>query len=141
MSKGILAGYEPAGVLGFFEDICAIPHGSGNEAALADYVENFACERGLYCYRDAVHNVFIRLPAAKGYEDAPAVMLQGHLDMVCEQDEGGGHDFLSDGLDLLKKDGWICARGTTLGGDDGIAVAMMLDMLDNPPETVVQDIP
>ncbi len=133
----ILNHYEPAATLRFFEDICAIPHVSGDERALADYVENFARERGLFCYRDAVHNVFIRLSAAKGHEDSPAVMLQGHLDMVGEKDADNPHDFAADGLQLriVEADGedWVAATGTTLGGDDGIAVAMMLAVLDSPP--------
>ena len=138
MNQTILGGYEPAAVLHFFEEICAIPHVSGEERALADYVEQFARARGLACYRDRVHNVFIRLPATQGHESAPAVMLQGHLDMVGEKDDGSTHNFATDGLALrvVEEDGepWITATGTTLGGDDGIAVAMMLAVLDTPPE-------
>lgn len=131
----ILSGYEPANVLSFFEDICAIPHVSGDERAIADYIENFARERGLSCYRDHVHNVFVKLPAAKGHESAPAVMLQGHTDMVGEKTADSTHNFATDGLKLrVDADGWISATDTTLGGDDGIAVAMMLTILDNPPE-------
>lgn len=132
--RGILAAYDKNGVLGFFEDICAIPHGSGNESAVADYLEAFAKARGLYCHRDGVHNVFIRLPAAEGCENSPAVLLQGHTDMVCEKDGDSHHDFLADGLDLFVEDGKIGARGTTLGGDNGVAVAMMLALLNDPPE-------
>lgn len=131
----VLAGYEPAGVLAFFEDICAIPHPSGHEEKLADYVEAFARERGLTYLRDGVHNVFIKKPATKGYEHIGAVMLQGHLDMVPEKDSGVAHDFLRDGLSLSVKDGeWITAAGTTLGGDDGAAVAIMLALLDAAPD-------
>lgn len=133
-SRGILAACAPSGVFRFFEEICAIPHGSGNEAAIAAYIENFARERGLYCHRDHVHNVFLRLPASSGCEDKPAVLLQGHTDMVCEKDSDSTHDFLTDGLDLFVEDGKIGARGTTLGGDNGVAVAMMLALLDNPPK-------
>ncbi len=132
--RGVLAACEPQSVFKFFEDICAIPHGSGNEAGVAAYIENFAQGRGLYCYRDSVHNVFVRLPAAEGCEDKPAVLLQGHTDMVCEKDSDSNHDFLTDGLDLFVEEGKIGARGTTLGGDNGVAVAMMLALLDNPPE-------
>ena len=133
--KRILAGYEPASVLAFFEDICAIPHVSGDEGRIADYIENFARQRGLSCYRDEVHNLFIKRPASAGYEDAPAVMLQGHTDMVGEKTADSDHDFSSDGLKLqVDAEGWISATDTTLGGDDGIAVAMMLAILDNPPE-------
>ena len=131
----ILAGYEPASVLSFFEDVCAIPHVSGDEKAIADYVETFAKARGLFYYRDSVHNVFIKLPATEGHESAPAVMLQGHTDMVGEKTADSTHDFATDGLKLKVDDaGWISATDTTLGGDDGIAVAMMLAILDNPPE-------
>ena len=131
----ILSGYEPASVLSFFEDICAIPHVSGDERAIADYIEAFARTRGLSCYRDSVHNVFIKLPASAGHESAPAVMLQGHTDMVGEKTADSTHDFAADGLRLrVSEDGWISATDTTLGGDDGIAVAMMLAILDNPPE-------
>ena len=131
----ILSGYEPANVLSFFEDICAIPRVSGDERAIADYIENFARERGLSCYRDHVHNVFVKLPASAGHESAPAVMLQGHTDMVGEKTADSTHNFATDGLRLrVDADGWISATDTTLGGDDGIAVAMMLAILDNPPE-------
>lgn len=131
----ILSGYEPASVLSFFEDICAIPHVSGDEKAIADYIENFAKTRGLPCYRDKVHNVFIKRPAGRGHEAAPAVMLQGHTDMVGEKTADSDHNFATDGLKLkVSEDGWISATDTTLGGDDGIAVAMMLAILDNPPD-------
>ena len=130
----ILAGYEPASVLSFFEDICAIPHVSGDEKAITDYIEAFAKVRGLACYRDSVHNVFIKLPATEGQDSAPAVMLQGHTDMVGEKTADSTHNFATDGLKLRVNEGWISATDTTLGGDDGIAVAMMLAILDNPPE-------
>ncbi len=134
----ILNNYEPAPVLRFFEDICAIPHVSGDERAIADYIEHFARTRGLACHRDGVHNVFICLPASAGHESAATVMLQGHTDMVGERDADSTHDFATDGLALrvVESDGenWLTATGTTLGGDDGIAVAMMLAVLDAPPE-------
>lgn len=131
----ILSGFEPASVLSFFEDICAIPHVSGDERAIADYIEQFAKTRGLTCFRDYVHNIFIKLPASKGHESAPAVMLQGHTDMVGEKTADSAHNFATDGLKLrVSEDGWISATDTTLGGDDGIAVAMMLAILDSPPE-------
>ncbi len=133
-NPGILANCTPTNVFRFFEELCAIPHGSGNEAAIAAYIERFALERGLYCYKDDTNNVFIRLPASAGCEDKPALMLQGHTDMVCEKDSDSTHDFLTDGLDLFVENGKIGARGTTLGGDNGVAVAMMLALLDCPPE-------
>ena len=131
----ILSGYEPAAVLSFFEDICAIPHVSGDEGRIADYVEAFARERGLSCYRDEVHNLFIKCPATPGHQASPAVLLQGHTDMVGEKTADSTHDFSTDGLKLrVSENGWISATDTTLGGDNGIAVAMMLALLDNPPE-------
>ncbi len=138
MSASVLRGYDPIAVLGFFEDICAIPHVSGDERAIADYLEFFARTRELSYMRDEVNNVFVRLPASEGHEASPAVMLQGHTDMVGEKDADSTHDFFRDGLALrvvpLDGDEWIAATGTTLGGDDGIAVALMLAVLDNPPE-------
>ncbi len=127
----IINGYKPEKLFNFFEDLCAIPHGSGNEKGIADYIEAFAKERDLYCLRDELDNVFIRKNASEGYANAPAVMLQGHTDMVCEQNEGTGHDFETEGLDLYIENGWLKARGTTLGGDDGVAVAIMLAILDD----------
>ena len=123
--------FEPSNVLKIFEDICAIPHGSGNESGVADYIENYAKERGLFCIRDELNNVFIRKNATVGYENVPAILFQGHTDMVCEKNADSTHDFLRDGLKLSVKDGkYLWADGTTLGGDDGIAVAMMLALLD-----------
>ncbi len=127
----IINGYKPEKLFNFFEEISNIPHGSGNEKAIADYIEGFAKERGLFCLRDELNNVFVRKNATPGYEDSPAVMLQGHTDMVCEQNEGTGHDFEKDPLDLYVENGWLKARGTTLGGDDGVAVAIMLNILDD----------
>lgn len=127
----IISGYEPANMFRFFEDICAIPHGSGNEHKIADYLGAFAGQRDLYCYRDGCNNVFIRRPASAGYEDHQAILLQGHTDMVCEKNHDTVHDFLHDGLKLYIKKGYLRARGTTLGGDDGAAVALMLAALDD----------
>ena len=130
----IVEGYQPARVFRFFEDICAIPHGSGNEKGVADYIEAFAKARGLEYLRDEVGNMFVRMPASAGYEQIPPLLLQGHMDMVCEKNADVEHDFLRDGLNLYIEDGFLRARGTTLGGDDGIAVAMMLAVLDGEVE-------
>ncbi len=128
----VTSGHEPKRVLELFEEICAIPHGSGNEAALASYVCNFASARGLSFYRDELDNVLVK-KAGQGRSSVCApVMLQGHLDMVCEKNGDTEHDFLTDGIKLvLGEDGWLKAKGTTLGGDDGIAVAMMLALLED----------
>lgn len=127
----ILDHLEPKALMGFFEDICAIPHGSGNTKGISDYCVNFARERGLEYFQDALNNVIIIKPAAPGYEASPAVMLQGHLDMVCAKDAETTIDFMNDGLDLATDGKYIFARGTSLGGDDGFAVAMMLALLDS----------
>lgn len=130
MAAKVISGFEPARLFECFEEIAAIPHGSGNEEELAKYVENFARERGCEAFRDDCSNVFVRVPATPGREKDPAVLLQGHLDMVCEKNSATVHDFEKDGLDLYVEDGWLRARGTTLGGDDGIAVAVMMAMID-----------
>ena len=131
MEKNVLSGLEPKGVFTFFEQLCRIPHGSGNTAAASAWVAEFARSRGLRYRQDAVGNVIIWKDGSPGYEDHPAVMLQGHLDMVCVKDSGVSHDFLKDPLDLYVDGDWIKARGSTLGGDDGIAVAMALAVLDS----------
>ncbi len=116
----------------YFEDICRIPHGSGNEKALSDMLVAFARERGLWVFQDEALNVIIKKPASAGYEDAAPLMLQAHIDMVCEKNEGVEHDFLHDPLDLyLDEDGWLRAHGTTLGADDGSGVATMMAILDD----------
>lgn len=122
-------GDEP--VFSFFEEICAIPHGSRNERALSDHIVAFAKQRGLYCRQDAAYNVIIKKPASAGYEAAPAVILQGHIDMVCEKNADTIHDFETDPLEVYIDGDEIKARGTTLGADDGIAVAYMLALLDD----------
>lgn len=122
---------EPKRMFNFFEEISRIPRGSGNEAAIAEYICDFARNKGLYFIKDAVNNVFIRKEATKGYENVPAVMLQGHTDMVCEKNADTVHDFEKDPLKLEVKDGWLFAKGTTLGGDDGAAVAAMLAFLED----------
>ncbi len=121
-------------LLKYFEEISAIPRGSYHEEAIADYLSEFAKMRGLSFYRDKVGNVLINLPASAGYESCAPILLQGHTDMVCEKNEGVAHDFLKDPLRLYTKDGWICAEGTTLGADNGVAVAVMLALLDGASE-------
>lgn len=127
----VLAGLEPARVFYYFEQLCGIPHGSGNVGAAADYLTDFARARGLEYDRDGADNVVIRKPASPGYEHAPAVILQGHTDMVCAKTAESTHDFLRDGLTLVTDGETIRADGTTLGADDGIAVAMALALLED----------
>ncbi|MBE6548451.1 MAG: aminoacyl-histidine dipeptidase [Ruminococcaceae bacterium] len=126
----ITEGCQPKRVFEIFEDICSIPHGSGNEAGVAKYIENFAKNLGLECYIDKTGNVFVKKAACAGYEHRDCVLLQGHMDMVCEKNPGTEHDFERDGLDLFVEGGLLGAHGTSLGGDNGIAVAMMLAILE-----------
>ncbi len=125
----ILKGYYPENVFEFFEQICAIPHGSGDESRIADYIESVCKRAGLYVHRDRLNNVLVRKAAKEGFEDLLGVLLQGHTDMVCEKTANSTHDFAVDGLKLQVKDGFLTATDTTLGADDGIAVAMMLGVL------------
>lgn len=108
-----------------------MPHGSGNTKQVSDWIVSFARERGLEHYQDALNNVIIIKEAAPGYEKAEPVILQGHMDMVCEKAPDCGKDMEREGLDLAVEGDLVLARGTTLGGDDGIAVAMMLAALDD----------
>lgn len=126
-----ITGYEPAQLFHFFEEVSAIPRGSGNEKGISDFLVAFAKERGLDVYQDEVYNVIIRKPASAGAEHAPTVMLQGHIDMVCDKLGSVEHDFTTDGIDLVVKDGVLTANGTTLGADNGIAVALMLTVLND----------
>ena len=127
----VLKGLEPASVFRFFEEICGIPHGSGDTKRISDYCVQFAKERGLEYRQDEFNNVIIRKQGTSGYENAAPVMLQGHIDMVCEKEAGCDIDFAKDGLRLRLENGIVTADGTTLGGDDGIAAAYMLAILDS----------
>ena len=127
----ILDHLEPRAPFHYFEAICAIPHGSGNTDALSDYVARFAADRGLEHYRDGLGNVIVVAPAAPGYEAAPPVIIQGHLDMVCARAPGCEKDMTKEGLELFVEGDTIGARGTSLGGDDGVAVAIALALLDD----------
>ena len=132
MEKRVLEGLEPQKVFQFFEDLCRIPHGSGNTKAISDYCVAFAKERGLRYIQDKSNNVVIFQGGTHGYEDHPTVILQGHMDMVCAKVPEADFDFTKDSLQLQVKDGCVTASGTTLGGDDGIAVAYALAVLDDP---------
>lgn len=131
MENRVLAAVEPKSVMRFFEEMCAIPHGSGNTKAVSDWAVQFAKDRSLRYRQDELGNVVIWKKASPGYEDHPTVMLQGHLDMVCVNDTDVEHDFEKDGLKLRIEDGFIKATGTTLGGDNGIAIAMAMAVLDD----------
>ena len=126
----ILEKLQPQAVFAHFEQLCAIPHGSGNTKAISDHLVRFAAARGLRHIQDEYNNVIIFCPGTPGYEAAAPVILQGHMDMVCETAPDCAKDMTSEGLDLFVDGDTIGARGTTLGGDDGIAVAMALAILD-----------
>ena len=145
---GVLDNYEPKAVWKFFEEFSKIPHGSGNTKEISDYVVKFAEDRGLKYRQDESNNVVIFKDATEGFENSDPVILQGHIDMVAVKDEGVDKDLEKDHIDLeiiqaddtkdceglkgvFKHDEWVTAKGTTLGGDDGIAVAYMLAILDS----------
>ena len=137
-----LAGLNPASVFGYFEEICAIPHGSRNTKAISDYLVNFAKERNLRYIQDDVNNVIIFQDGTCGYEDHEPVILQGHMDMVCEKDASCPLNMETDGLDVMHNGAYVYAKGTTLGADNGIAVAYALALLDDtsiahPPLEIV----
>lgn len=120
----------PQRVFRFFEEICAIPHGSTNTKAISDYLVNFARQRGLRCIQDDLNNVIVFKDGTPGYEGAEPLLLQGHMDMVCETEPDVAFDFFTQGLELDCADGYVFAHGTTLGGDDGIALAYILAIFD-----------
>lgn len=122
---------QPSAVFKYFKEISDIPRGSGNEAAVANYVKAAASSFGHYAVIDSANNVFVRAAASKGYESKAPVMLQGHLDMVCEANRSVGHDFITDPIKLILDGDILHADGTTLGADDGAAVAIMLAILSD----------
>lgn len=126
----VLSNLEPKAVFAFFEELCAIPHGSGHTKAISDYLAAFGRARGLETHQDAANNVIIKAPGTPGYEQSAPVIVQGHMDMVCAKAPDCTKDMTREGLDLAVEDDAIFARGTSLGGDDGIAVAMALALLD-----------
>ena len=131
MSGRILEGLQPERVFYYFEEISRIPRPSFKEKAISDYLVEFAKAHGLSCEQDEYYNVIIFRPASPGYEDCEPVILQGHMDMVCEKEPDCRKDMDREGLDLFVDGDFIGARGTTLGGDDGIAVAIALALLED----------
>ena len=142
MVNGKLSGLEPRPVFEYFEQLCAIPHGSGNTKAISDYLVRFAQEHGLRYEQDELNDVIIYGDGTCGYEDHAPVILQGHMDMVCQKDADCPLDMAVDGLDVTHDGEFVFAKGTTLGGDDGIAIAYALALLadksiPHPPLEVV----
>ena len=128
---GILSNLEPKKVFQYFEEICAIPHGSGNVEQISDYLVAFAKDRNLFYIQDETKNVIIVKEATAGYEQQPAIILQGHMDMVAVKKPEATIDMAKEGLKLQIEGDLISADGTSLGGDDGIAVAYALALLDS----------
>ncbi len=126
-----LKNIQPERVFYYFGQICDIPHGSGNMGGASRYCRNFAINHKLDYYMDDAKNVIIYKPATTGYENAEPVILQGHLDMVCQKAEGVEIDFFEQGVEPYVDGDFVKARGTTLGADNGIAVAMMLAILED----------
>ena len=125
----VLSGLEPKAVFDYFEKLCAVPHGSRNTKQISDLCVSFAQELGLRWRQDEVNNVVIWKDAAPGYESAAPVILQGHIDMVCVKRPDCSKDMAKEGLDLVTDGTWVWADKTSLGGDNGIAVAMILAIL------------
>lgn len=126
-----LEGLKPEKVFYYFEEICNIPHGSGNLDKISSYLADFAKERGLFHIRDASNNVIIIKEATAGYEKVAPIILQGHMDMVAVKTNDAQIDLEKDSLKLAVDGDDIYAEGTSLGGDDGIAVAYILALLDS----------
>ena len=138
----VLSQLEPAGVFRFFEEICSIPHGSGNVERISDYLKKFAKDRGLFCIQDELKNIIIKKKGSAGYEDKEPAIIQGHMDMVAVKKPDSDIDMKKDGLRLAVDGDFLFAEGTSLGGDDGIAVAYALallddDSLEHPPLEVI----
>ena len=142
MDAKILAGLEPQSVFTYFEKLCSLPHGSGNTKQISDYLVSFAKEHGLRYVQDELNNVLLFGNGTCGYEDHDPVIIQGHMDMVCEKDADCPINMDTDGLDIAHDGTYVFAKGTTLGGDDGIAVAYALALLadksiPHPPLEVI----
>lgn len=131
MNKHVFAGLQPERVFYYFEEICGIPHGSRNTKQISDYLVSFAKDHSLNYVQDEANNVVIYKNGTPGYEEHPSVILQGHMDMVAEKTKDSPIDFSKDGLDLRTDGSFVWAEGTTLGGDDGIAVAYALAILES----------
>lgn len=128
----IWKGPEQPGNLHYFYEISQIPRPSFHEEKVADYIEQFARDRGLWYVRDNMHNLILKKPGSRGREHEAPLILQAHTDMVCAKEPWSTHNFSKDPIDIREKDGWLMANGTTLGADDGAGVANILGLLDEP---------
>lgn len=137
-----LSGLSPASVFGYFEDLCSYPHGSGNTKLISDYLVSFAKKNGIRYEQDELNNVIFYQEGTCGYESHDPVILQGHMDMVCEKDADCQINMDIEGLDVTHDGTYVFAKGTTLGGDNGIAVAYAMALLadktiPHPPLEVI----
>ena len=123
---------DSASVLSIFKEITRIPRESGHEAPITEWLQQFAAQRNLPCKTDKTGNVLITKPASPGKEHIPSLVLQAHQDMVCEKNAGFAFDFRTDPIPYEIEDGWMIAKNTTLGADDGIGIAACLALLDSP---------
>ncbi len=127
-----VTGYSPRLVWEIFQELSAVPRPSGHEEKMVEYLLQFGRTHGIATELNGEGNVLMRAPASSGYEHLAPVVLQGHIDMVCEKVAGSAHDFMKDPIVLEATDGWVHAQGTTLGADDGIGVAAALAVLVDP---------
>lgn len=139
----VISGRQPEDALHYFEDLCQIPHGSGNERQISDYLYHFFQQQGLTVKQDDMGNIYARKEGGAGCETLPAILLQGHMDMVCEKNGDTVHDFEKDPLNLEVDGNFLRAKGTTLGADNGVAVAYMMaiasrkDLVHPPVELLI----
>jgi len=127
----VLESYEPKKLWKFFEEFSQIPRCSKHEEKIIEYLKSYAAKKGLECKQDKIGNVFIYKPASSGMENKPTIILQSHIDIVCEKNKGTEHDFSKDPLQLRIDGEWLAATGTTLGADNGIGMAATLAVLDD----------
>ena len=120
---------QPEALFGYFLKICEIPHGSKNEAQISAYLQNFGKELGFETIADGVGNVLIKKPATPGYENRKTIILQSHMDMVCDKRPDVAHDFTKDPIKTWVDGEWLKAQGTTLGADNGVGVAAAIAVL------------
>ena len=119
-------------VFDIFAEICKVPRPSKHEEQISRWLQSFAAAHGIECVADEAMNVIMRVPATPGYEDREGVILQAHMDMVCEKNGDVSHDFMTDPIETYIDGEWLKAKGTTLGGDDGIGISMALAAITDP---------
>lgn len=119
-------------IFDIFAEICKVPRPSKHEEQISQWLVNWSQEHGIECQQDDAMNVIMRVPATPGYEDKEGIILQAHMDMVCEKNNDVQHDFMHDPIETYIDGDWLKAKGTTLGGDDGIGISMALAAMTDP---------